>query len=94
MRALRITVLAVAVLTTGSLICGNTVSAWASPKAAGVIGRAPGNGATLAAAEQDALTLLSETFIGCTAPFTFYSYGERSNGTWWADVEAECKSVY
>ena len=50
-------------------------------------------GATLAAAEQDALTLLSELYIGCTAPFTFYSYGERSNGTWWADVEAECKSV-
>jgi hypothetical protein len=81
MKALRVTVLAVAALTTGSLACGTSVSAWASPNAAGIIGRATGNGATLAAA-------------GCTAPFTFYSDGERTNGTWWADVEAECKSVY
>jgi hypothetical protein len=93
MKALRVTVLAVAALTTTSLACGTAVSAWASPHA-GIIGRATGNGATLAAAEQDALTLLSELFTGCTAPFTFYSYAERSNGTWWADVEANCKSVY
>jgi hypothetical protein len=86
LRALMISIFTAAALIVVPLAGGTAASA-------SIIGRATGNGATLAAAEQNALTRLSELWTGCVQPFVFYNTGQRSDGSWYAYVSANCQGV-
>ncbi len=57
---------------------------------ASVLGRDSANGPTLAAAEQNARISLLEDWGPCTG-ITYYAYGQLADGTWWVDVEGECR---
>lgn len=54
------------------------------------LARDHGTGPTLAIAEQNAQTQINGDYGPCHAPYDFYADGQYTNGTWWADVSAEC----
>jgi len=84
MKAARIVAIAVAALIAVPLV-GST-AAYAEFAA-----RDDGSGATLAAAEQNArITIMGD--YGPCKDFDYYAYGQLANGTWWADVSAECSN--
>jgi hypothetical protein len=94
MRAIWITVLSVAVLTAVPLAGPAVASASAAHT-----NQLPtryyaetdeGYGATLTLAEQNAKQTLQSDFGGCIVPFNFYAYGQFTDGSWWADVRANC----
>lgn len=62
-------------------------------RAATVIGTGTGNGATLAIAEQNAETQLSELFYGCGKANLVSDY-QRTNGIWFAEVKANCQGPF
>jgi hypothetical protein len=57
------------------------------------IAKDSGSGPTLAAAEQNAKMNIIADYGPCE-DFDYYAYGQLANGTWWADVEAECSSYH
>ena len=85
----RITTIAATALVAAVAFTGGT----ATVASASITGKDMGNGATLQAAEHDAYVLLRGDYYGCTAPYTYTSYGQNANGTWWAWIEAPCKGV-
>jgi hypothetical protein len=95
MRAIWMTVLSVAVLTAVPLAGTAVASASAAHTIKTPITRYyaetdEGYGATLTLAEQNAKQTLQSDFGGCILPFTFYAYGQFTDGSWWADVRANC----
>jgi hypothetical protein len=56
------------------------------------VAHAWGYGATLTAAESDARLELIADYGGCVGPYTIIGNGQETNGTWWAEIEGECKS--
>jgi len=50
-----------------------------------------GEGATLQAAERQAVMFLHGDYWGCVPPYTFTGDGQLADGTWWADIEELCQ---
>ena len=94
MRAFWITVLSVAALTAAPLAgtAAASVSAVHTIKPAIVYhGETDeGFGATLAAAEQNAAQNIRSDYGPCIQPFRYYADGQFTDGSWWADVSADC----
>jgi hypothetical protein len=92
MRAILIAVLSVAALTAAPLAGTAAASAPANgfppPMWHGETDE--GYGATLAAAELNAKQNIQSDFGLCRVPFNFYAYGQFTDGSWWADVSADC----
>lgn len=86
MRALMISIFAIAALIVVPLAGGTAASA-------SIIGRDQGFGTTVAAAEQNAKMYLLDDYAGCVPPFYYYNIGQNSSGTWYAWVDATCEYI-
>ena len=68
------------------------LAATAIMAAASIVGKDDGYGATLQAAERNALGDLHADYYGCQAPAYYYDYGQGGGGqAWYAWVEETCQ---
>jgi hypothetical protein len=88
--------LAVAVLVAAPLAAVSTASASTSHNVTPVLFSAKdeGFGPTLASAEQNARTQINADYGPCEPPYYYYADGQYSDGTWRADVTAECTAYH
>jgi hypothetical protein len=56
------------------------------------VAHAWGYGATLPAAESNARLELISDYGGCVGPYTIIGDGQNTDGSYWAEIEGECKS--
>ena len=90
MPATRITRLAATAIMAAASITG--AIAMAGPAHASIVGKDDGYGATLQAAERNALGDLHADYYGCQAPAYYYDYGQGGGGqAWYAWVEETCQ---
>jgi|SRR5450432_208112 hypothetical protein len=97
----RITTLAATDLIAAASFAGGTAALASSPAVPrphlarittyGFVARDEGEGATLAAAQYAATNNLISDYYGCKRPFTYTRDGQFTDGTWWADIQADCE---
>ena len=90
MNARRLTTPAAALVMAAALI-GGTASAAAGSVT--LIGTGWGTGATLTAAQSAANRDLIGSYSGCKAPFVLADSGQNPDGTWFAQVKANCTGI-
>jgi len=84
--------LAAALIAAASFSGGTALAATSGPATVrpNFIAYDDGYGATASAAQLDAVHNLHGDYYGCTTPYLVFD-NQQSDGSWWAEVEANCK---
>jgi hypothetical protein len=89
----RSTLIAAVLIGVAASVGGAVTPALATVHPAKFAARDEGFGPTLAAAEQNAKSTIQGDYGPCTGVI-ITSYGQSSNGMWWADVSGNCTAFH